>query len=429
MILEYTIFELTLFLLLYAFFGWAVGVGCVALKDRHFANRGYLNLPLSISEGITAVILLQVLPTMEGNLFLQFLMTWVVVFLVDSLAAQFLKNMGRAALSEGKDPRYDSLVMLALRTAEALFYLTMYLVAHPFVRLFVTWLPDGVVVGAAVTGLVLVMLDFVLVHHALRTGQIHRAAAQSKALTQRISNRLCQRIWARLEKAYPGVERLETENRNRFTFARGICFDKLVWVFLISSFLGSLIEMVFCRVTGGIWMNRSSVLYGPFSVVWGIGAVVLTVVLQRLAGKADRYVFLAGFVVGGAYEYLCSVFTEIVFGTVFWDYSWMPLNIGGRTNVLYCIFWGLLAVVWIKIIYPPMDKGIEKLPPLLGKILTWVIVFAMVCNGLLTALAMQRYTVRQNQPEPATIVEEFLDDRYTDGFMEARWPNMKIPQR
>ena len=43
---------------------------------------------------------------------------------------------------------------------------------------------------------------------------------------------------------------------------------------------------------------------------------------------------------GGAYEYLCSVFTELVFGKVFWDYSWMPFNLGGRINLLYCFFWG-----------------------------------------------------------------------------------------
>ena len=91
---------------------------------------------------------------------------------------------------------------------------------------------------------------------------------------------------------------MEPENRNRYVFAKGICFDKLVWVFLVTSFLGALIEMVFCFVTGGKWMSRSSVLYGTFSFVWGFGAVVLTVVRQRLAGKEDRKVFLAGFVVG-----------------------------------------------------------------------------------------------------------------------------------
>ena len=199
-----------------------------------------------------------------------------------------------------------------------------------------------------------------------------------------------------------------------------------MWVFLVTSFLGALIEMVFCRVTSGRWMSRSGVLYGSFSFVWGLGAVVLTITLQRIADKPDRRIFLAGFVIGGAYEYLCSVFTELVFGTVFWDYSKMPLNIGGRTNVLYCIFWGLLAVAWIKVLYPPMSKGIEKISPLLGKVVTWVIIFFLACDGLLTGAAMLRYTDRQNNPEPKNVAEAFLDDTYDDDWMEHHWPNMVV---
>ena len=59
------------------------------------------------------------------------------------------------------------------------------------------------------------------------------------------------------------------------------------------------------------------------------------------------------------------------FGQVFWDYSDMPLNIGGRTNVLFMFFWGLLSVVWIKILYPALSKVIERIPRLTGTILTW----------------------------------------------------------
>ena len=104
----------------------------------------------------------------------------------------------------------------------------------------------------------------------------------------------------------------------------------------------------------------------------------------------------------------------------------MPLNIGGRTNVLYCIFWGLLAVAWIKVLYPPMSKGIEKIPALLGKVITWVIIFFLACDGLLTAAAMLRYTDRQNNPEPKNVAEAFLDDTYDDDWMEHHWPNMVV---
>lgn len=121
---------------------------------------------------------------------------------------------------------------------------------------------------------------------------------------------------------------------------------------------------------------------------------------------------------------MCSVFTELVFGTVFWDYSDMPLNIGGRTNVLFCFFWGVLAMVWIKIVFPPMSRGIEKIPPLTGKIVTWAVVFCMACNAMLTSMAMIRYNTRADRPEPANVLEEFLDRQYGDEHMERRWPNM-----
>ena len=195
---------------------------------------------------------------------------------------------------------------------------------------------------------------------------------------------------------------------------------------MICALLGDIIETFYCGLVNGKWMNRSSVLYGPFSFVWGIGAVVLTIALRQVANKSDRYVFVGGFVIGGTYEYLCSVFTELVFGTVFWDYSDMPLNIGGRTNVLFCFFWGLLAVVWVKILYPPLERFIEKIPPVTGKVVTWVIVFVMVCNGLLTSAAMLRYHTRADRPEADGRVEAFLDEQYDDAYMEERWPNMIV---
>ena len=152
--------------------------------------------------------------------------------------------------------------------------------------------------------------------------------------------------------------------------------------------------------------------------------MLLTVALRHMLEKPDRYIFVRGFLIGGTYEYICSVFTERVFGTVFWDYSDMPLNIGGRTNVLFCIFWGLLAVLWVKVLYPPLNRQIEKIPPLAGKVLTWLVVFFMACNGILTAAAMVRYNTRSVRPEANGMAEAFIDGQYNDAYMEKRWPNM-----
>ena len=84
----------------------------------------------------------------------------------------------------------------------------------------------------------------------------------------------------------------------------------------------------------------------------------------------------------------------------------------------------MLSVIWIKIIYPRMSELIEKLPVLAGQLITWAIVILMVCNGLLTGAAMLRYKARDTHPQPANVVDAFLDETYDDAFMEKRWPNM-----
>ncbi|MGM9548315.1 MAG: hypothetical protein ACI3V5_00510 [Faecousia sp.] len=420
--ISYTVFDLLFYLLLYSFLGWGIQVCCSAVKNRRFVNQGFLNLPLNVPYGITAALLLPVLATLTHKTLLQYLMTLIVYILIKSLTDQFVRGVSREAVvpaARGKRDIFSAMIVAGV-------YLVMYLVVHPVIFGLASLMPKILVRVLVIAVGALVAADFVSVLHALRTNTSTPLGEARKETTQRLADRITGIIWRRLQKAYPGIGAAEDPGPEKYIFAKGICFDKLVWVFLMSSFLGALIEMAFCRVTAGQWMSRSSVLYGAFSFVWGFGAVVLTVTLQRIADKPDRRIFLAGFVIGGAYEYLCSVFTELVFGTVFWDYSEMPLNIGGRTNVLYCIFWGLLAVVWIKVLYPPMDKGIEKLPPLLGKVMTWVIVFFMVCDGLLTAAAMARYTTRQENPAPGNVIDTFLDITYDDQWMENRWPNMVV---
>lgn len=75
-------------------------------------------------------------------------------------------------------------------------------------------------------------------------------------------------------------------------------------------------------------MSRSSVVWGDFSIVWGLAIAVATALLYQYRNKDTAVLFLAGTMLGGGYEYLCSVFTEVVFGKVFWDYSKMPFNLG-----------------------------------------------------------------------------------------------------
>lgn len=66
------------------------------------------------------------------------------------------------------------------------------------------------------------------------------------------------------------------------------------------------------------------------------------------------------------FEYLISFIAEVWFNVKWWDYSYMTFNINGRICLIYSIFWGLLAVPFMKIVYVYMEKFAEYLEQKLG---------------------------------------------------------------
>ena len=49
--MEYTIYELLFFLFFYSLLGWCVEVAYMAVRTGRFCNRGFFNMPLSLSYG------------------------------------------------------------------------------------------------------------------------------------------------------------------------------------------------------------------------------------------------------------------------------------------------------------------------------------------------------------------------------------------
>ncbi|MCI9625942.1 MAG: putative ABC transporter permease [Clostridia bacterium] len=212
-------------------------------------------------------------------------------------------------------------------------------------------------------------------------------------------------------------------------FASGLNFYKLFWVFFSGCFLGVVLETIWCLITRGHFESRTGLIYGPFNLVYGFGALLMTVSLIWLSGKRDLYIFLAGSVLGAAFEYLCSYVQQTLFGTVSWDYSQFPLNFHGRVNLLYSLFWGLLAVLWVKDIYPFMSKRIERIPNSWGRSVTWILLVFMVVDVLVSAAAVGRMSARNEGVSARNRVEQFLDTHYSDERLNRIYPNMVYKEK
>ncbi len=420
--MEFSIYRQMLFLLIYGFLAWCVEAVYFAATRKQFVNRGLLTLPIDVEMGLVFANITVVLPTMGRNYLGMYLLTLGNLILVRAITGFFRSRITRRATWLYAAPSATA-HNLVLQLVAAAGILLIYLLVQPIMILLESFLSDTVQRVIFVVAWVLILSDFVTVLIAVRKGSAAFEKRRVKGKTDEMSDAIARFVWRRLEKAYPGIS--DENQRSKLVFAKGMSLDKLVWVFLISALLGDIIETFYVRFDSGVWMSRSSVIIGPFSFVWGIGAVLLTIALMRFKDKNVLWILLVGGILGGVFEYMCSVFTEIVFGKIFWDYSHMPLNIGGRTNVAFMFCWGILGVVWVKIAYPPLEHLIEKFPPLAAKLTTWAVAVLMVFDALLTILVLNRYNTRQIRPEPANIVEQFIDETYDDEFVEHRWQNMK----
>lgn len=206
---------------------------------------------------------------------------------------------------------------------------------------------------------------------------------------------------------------------------RGITLTKMIWVFIIPSIIGFIIETLWCLITLGVIQSRQGLLYGPFSQVYGMGAVLMVLLLSPFAAKGDGWLFFGGAIIGGIYEAICSFTQEGIFGSVSWEYEEIPFSLfGGRTHLLYMLFWGILTIVYMKHIYPRLIKLIDYIPKGLRTFLTWAMCILLVLDMGLSALAVNRWSQRINGAQANNSLEIWLDHIYSDKRMEKIYPNM-----
>ncbi len=224
----------------------------------------------------------------------------------------------------------------------------------------------------------------------------------------------------------PTNAEIDYEEKVTKHFAIGASFYKLFWVFFIGCFGGVVIETIWCIITRGHYESRVGLIYGPFNLVYGFGALVLTYSLYKYRNRSAFYSFIGGFISGSIVEYLCSFLQEMAFGSTSWNYSARPFNLNGRICLEYSIFWGLLGIFWIKTIYPYMSTWILKIPNKIGKPLTRILLVFMIFNSFMSASTVKRWYDRTNGVSSHNVFETYIDKHYPDKRMEKIYANLEF---
>ncbi|HIZ12599.1 MAG TPA: putative ABC transporter permease [Candidatus Mediterraneibacter stercorigallinarum] len=443
--MTYNIYQLLWIFFIYSFIGWCGEVVLAAVNRHKFVNRGFVSCPLCPVYGAGAVAVSVFLPELEEQLFFLFLGGMIVTAFVEYLTGRLLELIFHKKWWDYSDQKFqlDGYVCLKNSVIWGICSVLVIRIFNPLLCRGLELLP--MLLGEVLLWVlgVLLAIDFIgsgiAVLGLKKQGRISQITEGLHRTSKILENALTERIQRRMVKAFPNIESgglsgsmekgaaekgVKAEEKARF--AQGCGFFKLASLFILGAFLGDIVETIFCFLTTGKLMSRSSLVFGQFSIVWGLACALLTWMLYRYRDRSDRFIFVFGTVLGGAYEYICSVFTEIAFGTVFWDYSEIPFNLGGRINLLYCFFWGIAAVVWMKGVYPLLSRWIEKLPARAGNIGCTILVVLLAADMIVSALALARYSERQAGAPEQSAAGQMLDEYFPDEFIEKRYENLKL---
>ncbi len=201
---------------------------------------------------------------------------------------------------------------------------------------------------------------------------------------------------------------------------RGPPLHKYLWVYLICGFLGVVNETILVYAGNQVFEIHSGLLFVPFVPLYGVAGVLMAVLL----GRFDKtvYIFLAGAALGGIFEFLTSFGQEQILGSISWDYSAMPLNINGRTTLVHMLYWGLLGVVFTRLVYPLLIRLYDSIPQRVVNPVVLISFLLLLLLTLFTLLAVIRYFQRFNGLPAVLGWQQWMDRHFPDSTILRHLP-------
>ncbi len=455
----------------FSFLGWCVDEVYYFITEKKIANRGFLSSPLCPMYGFAAVILDLIFTEEEtpdliiifGSMLILGLLKFLTALVLDKCLHFKMWDYSKLPLN------IKGYICIPVAAMWGIVSLPLVDIAIPLLGIFVSLIPAWLSYVITLSVIAVCLIDFIMTLITIRKLQKHLKEMddvskliedyenadtnKSKDELKETYNRLLLTnnvFRRRLVSAFPDMQsvtyaeqfarvkgkldeikvknleeyELVYDNDNEKPFAFGLNFNKLFWLFVIGCVFGTILETIWAFATLGVFEFRVGLVYGPFIPVYGGGAVLITVCLYKLYRAKDIVIYIASAIIGAAFEFFCSYFQELMFGTVSWDYSNTPFNIQGRTNLMFALIWGLLGLLWVRYLYPMCSKLIEKIPKKIGNLVTIGLVIFMVFDAFMTCAALYRADERSSDIPPSNVFEVYLDEHLDDEYLSTIFPHM-----
>ncbi len=194
---------------------------------------------------------------------------------------------------------------------------------------------------------------------------------------------------------------------------------KYILLFFFYSAAGWCLESLYCSVGEKRFVNRGF-LTGPLCPIYGTAALVLIILIYNPFRNNPLVVFLLGIVLCDIVEYLTSLIMEKLFAARWWDYTYEFMNISGRICLKHSLYWGIISVVFVKVIHPLVDDLYAKIK---GEYVSYILAVVLliftadVINAVIKASDIRKLQKKLNSlictlSYEFSVIKENVEEKY-----------------
>lgn len=260
----------------------------------------------------------------------------------------------------------------------------------------------------------------------LRQGRID-AGVYADAVWSEVNRFGHKKLRAKISKEQQRVIR-DARRQLRDDFLNDSCpgFYQYLIIFLVASVLGLILETIWMFMAYGVLESRVGLVWGPFSPLYGCGAVLLTVVLWRLRDQPTWMIFLISAGLGGILEQLAGWSMETVMHAWSWSYLHFPDHITQWVAWRFLIVWGLLGVAWCKVIMPELLYRIGEPTSRRQAVVVSFLTAFIALDIAMTVACFWRAGKREEGVPPQNVFEEYVDRHFGDEFIKGKFENLRM---
>ena len=159
-------------------------------------------------------------------------------------------------------------------------------------------------------------------------------------------------------------------------------FETYFMIFFIYSFAGWVMESVRGIIKTKKFVNRGF-LIGPYCPVYGVGVLLVTLLLQNYINDLPVLFFLS-LLICGILEYFTSFAMEKIFKARWWDYHNRRFNINGRICLETLIPFGIIACIILKYVNPIIFEFLDSLNGTLLSVLSFTLLTLMTIDQIVS---------------------------------------------